>query len=625
MASVIACPGCSARLKIAKLPSASSKIKCPQCGQSFVIGPNVKAGSPPTAAPAIPFQNPARPVPRAVPSRRSLWLALGIGGVLLLGTGITAAILLTGGRPEEKPDPLVKNKDSASTDDKAKQEQDRLEKEKQDNDRLAKEKAELDRLAKEKTDLERLAKEKADKEKADREKQAKEAENQDRFDQLMEKGRTALAEKKAAEAAAAFEAARELFPGRKIAAQKLKDARDLLAAQAKSKGDDQKKKEDLAKYLSQAQDAMTKKQWTTAIEIYKLALLRVPDSALAVKGLGDAQTALDKDQDEQKKSARFDSHIAAGRAALNAGDYAGAIREFAAAQKIFPFSPQAANLYQQAEGKLGAAADKEQKLKEYNRLSDLAGAAMRNQRFAEAELNYKQILKLFPKDQAAARGLAEAEQGRKIAEIHYNRLMTLGTDALRDLRYRDAIDHFREVNRLFPSDERALQLLRDAERLQENRRIYVLAMKRGNFALKEGRNLDAFGFFAEALKAWPADPSARDALAEAQRRVDIDNRNAKEFDRLDADGKRALTLFRYGDAIKAFGQALKLMPKHPNAPKVASQDRYAEAMANGQTAMNAKRYGEAVKYYQAALVELPDNFVATRNLTQARALNKDKK
>src|SRR5205823_6742644 len=122
----------------------------------------------------------------------------------------------------------------------------------------------------EKAERDRLAREKADKE---REKQ-----HQD-FIRYMIDGGTALSAKKYDEAVLAYAAAAKLFPDNPEVIRKLAEAQAAQATLARGQQDDQKRKEDLTKLVGQAQDALTKRQYAAAVELYKVAVQIAPGDA----------------------------------------------------------------------------------------------------------------------------------------------------------------------------------------------------------------------------------------------------------------------------------------------------------------------------------------------------------
>src|SRR5262245_37303580 len=341
----VTCPLCQSVMTVNGQPSPDAKIKCPQGGHVF----RFKAGSPtpvnvaagtPVAAPAPP-----RPAPAPAASAPSLarpviapGLAIGImAAILVAGGGIMAAILLSkgdgdpvdravngDGNPGGGAIMLAELREQLENERLARAlAEERAATERADRDR-AEALAQETRAAKERAEKESADKEKADQESAEKERLAKAQAQKDRdeFTRLMIDGGTAFGAKKYEDAVNAYNAAVKLFPDDVNAMQKLSDAKTALAALAKTQDADQKRKEDYAKLLAQAQDAVVKKQFATAVELYKLAIALAPGEEVVVKGLTDAQAALAKNDDEKKKLAKYESHLTAGKAAMDAGKFA---------------------------------------------------------------------------------------------------------------------------------------------------------------------------------------------------------------------------------------------------------------------------------------------------------------
>src|SRR5262245_51626657 len=341
--TIITCPQCAARIKIARPPATVARLQCPQCRQTVKLSPHVQAGSPPLAS-----ANGAGRLHRVQASGGQRGLAVGIiaAAILLAAGGIITAILISNSAPEkpaDQPPPPV-----ASAKEKPKDTDNAMEREREAAERARREKEEYDR---------EVARKQAEAERIEKEKQEKEREQHRReFTQLMIDGGTALNTKKYDDAIAAYTAALKLFPDDTGATQKLSDARAAKAASvATTENDEKKRKEDLAKYLRMGDDEMMKKNYAAAVALYQLAVDLAKDDAAPARALNDARAALAKDQDEQKKAAQFEALLTSGRAALKAGDAAGALREFNAAQRIFPFSPVVGQLIDQANAMLVAA------------------------------------------------------------------------------------------------------------------------------------------------------------------------------------------------------------------------------------------------------------------------------
>jgi tetratricopeptide (TPR) repeat protein len=578
--AAVACPNCRVRLKVAAPSQEDKSFSCPKCGHAVVV-------------PGLATHTSS--------SHTVLLLAL-IAAVLVMGGGIIAAVIMT--QTPRTPDKTVtEGKDNAA---------------KEAADALAKEQEK--KLQEE--NATKAEKEKAEKEKADRELENadKEKRRQDYLRWMIEGG-TAVNSQKLPEAFAAYQEALKALPGDAAASQKLREVKTALDEVNRAKLSDEKYQADLKKLLDQADMALDKKQYAAAAEIYKLLLQRNPGDAAAAKGLIAAQNALAKDDAERKKQADFQKHLAAGQAALGGGRYADAVAEFAAAQLVLPMNVQAAGLQREAEKLLAFEKNRKDVKAEYDRLTDLGAASLRNQRFDDAIASYMKALQLVPNDPLATKGLADARLALQNVAGEFDVLMARGANAMRDFRFRDAIDAYREATRLAPGNEAAAASLRLAEVAFENRATYVVAMKRGRLALKNLLYDEAAAAFTDALRILPNDPLAAAGLRDAQKGLIDFGRRRKDADALIQTGTTAAKQRKYAEAAKAFKDALKILPTHPQADTIRTLLRYNDNMAEGTADLNARRYPEAIRHFQAALAEVPNDFNATAGLNRARAMN----
>jgi tetratricopeptide (TPR) repeat protein len=119
----------------------------------------------------------------------------------------------------------------------------------------------------------------------------------------------------------------------------------------------------------------------------------------------------------------------------------------------------------------------------------------------------------------------------------------------------------------------------------------------------------------------------------------------QEFQRLMDKGKEALEAQRYADAVAAFGEALKRYPDDADAKNALikaqsslvaagksdedrkkKQEDYNRIMADAAKALDDKQYAAAVRLYDAALMVLPNDGAAAKARAEVLALlDKDEK
>ena len=427
------------------------------------------------------------------------------------------------------------------------------------------------------------------------------------------------------EAIRAYDAALKLFPDDAEAQRGLSEARAALAAE---KGDADKRQAGFARFMEQGKNAMTAKQYSDAVRAFQQAVQLQPGDAAAARALTEAQTALTADEAQKQKLADYQNHMNAGQAAAAAERYADAVREYLAALRVVPGNAAALEGQRLAERRLEAIQDENKRKADFAHLVDLAGAALRNQRFQEAIDNYKAALKLYKDDPAARRGLAEAQQSLNNLNAEVARQIALGTAAMRSARFGDAILAFREALRLAPTNPVAGRGLQDAQAAfataQTGQAAYLQLMAQGAAALQTQRFADAIQAYTSALQLMPNDPSALQGLGNARAGIAVIPNPGlllpggfdcqRELQR----GLTDLTQQRFRDAIRHFKHALKLQPDSVQAASGLRQARYGDAMADGRAALNARRFGDAVRSFEEALDQFPRDPAATTALRQAR-------
>jgi predicted Zn finger-like uncharacterized protein len=123
----LACPECEARLKVPSSIPAGKRIRCPKCKEPFPISDEEDEAPAPSKVAAARSRKPAPPPeddedddredepvarkrrkkPQKAASKAPLFIALGVGGVLLLGGGAALAVALW---PKKQPDtPTAQN------------------------------------------------------------------------------------------------------------------------------------------------------------------------------------------------------------------------------------------------------------------------------------------------------------------------------------------------------------------------------------------------------------------------------------------------------------------------------------------------------------------------------------
>jgi predicted Zn finger-like uncharacterized protein len=398
---------------------------------------------------------------------------------------------------------------------------------------------------------------------------------------LRKRGDEALAKQQYEDAAKAYGDALKLFPADADALKGLVAARAALAAASSSQEDAAKKRADVARLVKEGKEAMEAKQFALAVRLFDSARQLAPADSEIIKALTDAQAAADADKEQKQKLAEYQTHMDAGRAALATQRYPDAIREFQEAQRLIPSDVQAVLSLRLAEQRMNAlqaaAQDQQQRFAAFAALMERSGNALRARRYEDAVQAANEAVKLFPNDPRAKQAQADARKALRAARARYNQLLTDADAALQARRLDEAVRLYQQAAELFPEDEGARRGLREAR-------------------------------------------AAGDMLRDA----------GTAYNRLMATGAAALQGRRYPDAVLAYSEALRLVPNDPLAAQ-GLRDAQAGAerlgrrrqaldrqLQTGAAALRQKQYADAIRAFKAALDLDPDNPAALDGLRQAR-------
>jgi tetratricopeptide (TPR) repeat protein len=453
------------------------------------------------------------------------------------------------------------------------------------------------------------------------------------FAGLLSQAHEEMAKKHYDEAEKIYAEAFKLFPGDPEVMRGLVDARSGAASAGKGGEDKEKRKAEFDRLVEQGKEALAGKRPAEAVRAFEAALLLMPGeaaSAVAATGLADARAALAKDEGEKQKLADYQTHMDAGRAALAGQRYTDAVREFVAAQRAIPGDAAAIKGQRQAEDGLNDVQDREKRQAAFNAHLERARTALRDRRFDEAAAAADLALRLVPNDPSALQVQREARQARADARVEYDAIITRADAAMRLQSYDEAARLYREALRMFPGDAAAARGARLAEQaavnLIEGQVAYVRLMDAGALAMRTRRYADAVTAYTEALRLVPNDTAAAKGLREAQERLDREVKREKDLDAHLRAGNDALKARRFADAIKEFNEALRLDRDNGQALTGLSKARYEQAVADGRAALAARKFDDAIQRFEDALKEVPNDPTATAGLQQAKALKKpDKK
>jgi tetratricopeptide (TPR) repeat protein len=468
------------------------------------------------------------------------------------------------------------------------------------------------------------------------------------YEALLKKGRDALAAKRYDDAVQALAAANQLLPDDAAARDLLRQA-EKARTDAKAAATDKEQKQRKADYdlaMSAGKDALQKKNYPAAVNSYTEALRLMPGDKDATdllksaeKALTDIQAAADA---EKKKRTDYDAAMKAGRTALAAKKYDDAIKAFTDAGKLMPGDREAASLLKDAQAAKTAVSDAEAKRKaeegkkrdDFAKLMTSGQAALTGKKYDDAIRAFTDALKVMPGDKDATKGLNDARQAqeaekKKKTSTDYDNAIRAGKAALAAKKYDDAIKAFTEAGKIQPGDRDAAALLKDVQNAKagadaetKKRDDFARLMAAGQSALGAKKYDEAIKAFTDALKLVPGDKDATKGLNDARQAADAAKAPRPdpkaEYAKQMQAGAAADKQGKFGDAMTAYREALKWSPNDPKASAALKNADFSAHMAEGKKLHDAKKFSDAVKEYEAALKIQPDNKDAKDALKRAK-------
>ncbi|HKA08772.1 MAG TPA: tetratricopeptide repeat protein, partial [Gemmataceae bacterium] len=497
--------------------------------------------------------------------------------------------------------------------------------------------------------------------------------------------RTALAARQYDKAIVSLRAAAAIKPDDVEVQKELTQAEqaqsEAVAAKRKVQ-EDQDAKAGVQKLVAVGQSNLKAKQYDAAIVAFTDALKLDATNKDAKAGLDQAQSAQKSiatdaaaQAEAKRKRDAYETAMRQGRAALGLKQYSDALGFFQKAQDLLPGDTASADLIKEAtkqKGDTDTAASAQKKATELTQAIAAGRAALRGNKFDEAQAAADHAAKLSPdsaevKKLAAdidtarrtyaattqkkddAKAAAEAEAKRK--QSAYETAMRAAQTAMDARQYEEAIAKATEALRAKPSDPAATQLLSaarkadaaaDAAAIEANKKqeAYVAAVREASAAYAAKKYESAIKSAKDALANKPGDATATKILTDAQKALEAANATAidakkkqETYDAAIKAGRTALAAKDYDAAVKAFNQALAVEPGDPTATALLKVARDAQSDAAGdakkkqlfdawmdraEKLMAARRYEDAIEAYSTALRVFPGDPTATKGLATAR-------
>jgi cytochrome c-type biogenesis protein CcmH/NrfG len=340
---------------------------------------------------------------------------------------------------------------------------------------------------------------------------------------LIADGKAALSTKNYADAAKKFQQAKKLAPNNLDALAGLAQAESAIGRPKTDPPVVVPEKAKLSDLLAAGQTALKAKNYDAAEKALRSASLLDPTNPAVVQGLKDAAQGRKALEDSKQALADYQAALGVGQKALQTKSYDEALKSFQQALKLMPNDAVALKLLAQAQDAKNLAAKTSTN---FQQAMDAGQAALKNMKYADAVKAFNDAIKLDPNDARARKLLAQAQQAIADADVaaktqaYYLKAMTTGQTALTAKRYPDAVTAFKDALRWVPNDQKATQQLAAAQKAildtpkvktpppADPAKQFTDAMQRASAAEKDKKYADAVKAYTEALKIRPKDADA---------------------------------------------------------------------------------------------------------------------
>lgn len=390
------------------------------------------------------------------------------------------------------------------------------------------------------------------------------------------------------------------------------------------------------------------KEYIKAKTYYQEALRLKPNDASAKNKLDNT---LQKIREENKKEEQFFEHIDNGDNFYSNNELDKALAEYNKALKIFPKDEYALGKKQEITTILK---DEKDKLASFNEMVALGDNLLKQEKYAEAVMQYESALKLYPNNSATKSKYQDAKNKKEVYDLkvsEFERLCSQGQEFTLRKKYAEAIDAYEQALQIFPDTKEISDKVTELQTMKQVADNYNAKITEAD-ALYEDRSYDeAKAAYQDALSVIPNDSYALGMIARVDEIVNspeylkIQSDKAKidsDFANFISKGENAESTKNYELALSYFAKALELKPNNADAlakkknaedmilyteQQRKEQERLAAAEAEkqrkeqiqslistGNQQLTSKQYAEAEQTFNQVLVLDPNNAVATEKL-----------
>lgn len=410
--------------------------------------------------------------------------------------------------------------------------------------------------------------------------------------------------------------------------------------------------------ISSGDKEYANKEYIKAKTYYQEALRLKPKDASAKSKLDNT---LQKIREENRKEELFFEHIDNADNFYSNNELEKALSEYNKALKIFPKDEYALGKKSEITSFLK---DEKDKLDGFNEMISLGDRLLKEEKFAEAVMQYESALKVYPNNSAAQTKYQDAKNKKdaynlKVSE--FERLTAQGQEFTLRKKYGEAITAYEQALQLFPNEKELNGKIKDLQIKKNTADNYNAKITEAD-ALYEERSYNEAKMAYQSALTVIADDSyalgmisrideivnspeylkiqkdiAREKLEQQRKEqerlaaVEAEKQRKIQIQNLLATGNQQLTDKKYAEAENTYNQVLALDSNNATATaklgviagfyeeiQRQKQENYNIAMSEGRYAMDSRNYAEAIRQYNTALTYKPGDEVATQQLTLAQ-------
>ena len=392
----------------------------------------------------------------------------------------------------------------------------------------------------------------------------------------------------------------------------------------------------------------SKSEYIKAKTYYQEALRMKPNDA-STKGKLDK--TLQRIREENKKEEQFFEYIDRADAFYADNELEKALAEYNKALKIFPQDEYALGKKEEINTILK---DEKDKLNDFNEMVAIADRFIKEEKYAEAVMQYESALNLYPNNSAVKEKYQDAKSKKSAYDLkvsEFERLKSQGQEFALRKKYAEAIDAYEQALQIFPNETELSGTISELSTKKDIAERYDTKITEADAFYEDRSYNEAKASYQAALTVIPDDSYALGMIARIDEIVNspeylkIQNDKAKldsNFASFMGKGETAEAQKNYEQALSYYVKALELKPnnaealaKKQNAENMIlyaeqqrkEQERLAAAEAErqrkaqiqnlintGNQQITDKKYADAENTFNQVLVLDPNNATATEKL-----------